>query len=165
VEHAVRNRDGVDARATIEAFYRDHAQDVLAYLVWLGRDPQRAEDLMQDTFVRATRALGGYRGGSPRSWLFAIARSTYLDDVRRRRTLPTVEIEEGRLDPDVTEIDAVRSVLATLSEAQRSALLLRDLIGLPYEEVAETLGKTVGATKVLIHRARAGFRARYEESE
>ncbi len=120
---------------------------------------------MQDTFVRATRALGGYRGGSPRSWLFAIARSTYLDDVRRRRTLPTVEIEEGRLDPDVTEIDAVRSVLATLSEAQRSALLLRDLIGLPYEEVAETLGKTVGATKVLIHRARAGFRARYEESE
>jgi RNA polymerase sigma-70 factor (ECF subfamily) len=155
----------VDARATIEAFYRDHAQDVLAYLVWLGRDPQRAEDLMQDTFVRATRALGGYRGGSPRSWLFAIARSTYLDDVRRRRTLPTVEIEEGRLDPDVTEIDAVRSVLATLSEAQRSALLLRDLIGLPYEEVAETLGKTVGATKVLIHRARAGFRARYEESE
>jgi len=161
----VRNRDGVDARATIEAFYRDHAQDVLAYLVWLGRDPQRAEDLMQDTFVRATRALGGYRGGSPRSWLFAIARSTYLDDVRRRRTLPTVEIEEGRLDPDVTEIDAVRSVLATLSEAQRSALLLRDLIGLPYEEVAETLGKTVGATKVLIHRARAGFRARYEESE
>jgi RNA polymerase sigma-70 factor (ECF subfamily) len=165
VEHAVRNRDGVDARATIEAFYRDHAQDVLAYLVWLGRDPQRAEDLMQDTFVRATRALGGYRGGSPRSWLFAIARSTYLDDVRRRRTLPTVEIEEGRLDPDVTEIDAVRSVLATLSEAQRSALLLRDLSGLPYEEVAETLGKTVGATKVLIHRARAGFRARYEESE
>lgn len=161
----MRNRDGVDARATIEAFYRDHAQDVLAYLVWLGRDPQRAEDLMQDTFVRATRALGGYRGGSPRSWLFAIARSTYLDDVRRRRTLPTVEIEEGRLDPDVTEIDAVRSVLATLSEAQRSALLLRDLIGLPYEEVAETLGKTVGATKVLIHRARAGFRARYEESE
>jgi len=161
----VRDRNDVDASATIEAFYRDHAGDVLAYLVWLSRDPQRAEDLMHDTFVRATRALGGYRGGSPRSWLCAIARSTFLDDNRRRKEMPAIEVEEGHDDPDVAEIDAVRSVLVTLPEAQRSALLLRDMVGLSYDEVAETLGKSLGATKVLIHRARAGFRARYEESE
>jgi RNA polymerase sigma-70 factor, ECF subfamily len=159
----VRDRDGVESKATIEQFYRDHARDVLAYLVWLTRDPERAEDLMHDTFVKATRSLGGYRGGSPRSWLFAIARSVFLDDTRRRRPVPVVDVDEARSDPDVAEVDAVRRVLATLPEAQRSALLLRDLIGLPYAEVAEALGKSVGATKVLIHRARAGFRARYEE--
>ncbi len=79
--------------------------------------------------------------------------------------MPAIEVEEGHDDPDVAEIDAVRSVLVTLPEAQRSALLLRDMVGLSYDEVAETLGKSLGATKVLIHRARAGFRARYEESE
>jgi RNA polymerase sigma-70 factor (ECF subfamily) len=165
VEHAVRNRDGVETRPTIEAFYRDHARDVFAFLVWLGRDRQGAEDLMQDTFVRATRALGGYRGGSPKSWLFAIARSTYLDDVRRRKPTPAAALDEGREDPDVIEAELVRGVLASLPESQRSALVLRDMIGLPYEEIAETLGKSLGATKVLIHRARAGFRSRYEGSE
>ncbi len=120
---------------------------------------------MQDTFVRATRALGGYRGGSPKSWLFAIARSTYLDDVRRRKPTPVAHIEEGRDDPDVLEADMVRSILADLPETHRSALVLRDVIGLSYEEIAETLGKSLGATKVLIHRARAGFRSRYEGSE
>jgi len=155
----------VETRPTIEAFYRDHARDVLAFLVWLSRDRQRAEDLMQDTFVRATRALGGYRGGSPKSWLFAIARSTYLDDVRRRKPTPVAHIEEGRDDPDVLEADMVRSILADLPETHRSALVLRDVIGLSYEEIAETLGKSLGATKVLIHRARAGFRSRYEGSE
>jgi len=120
---------------------------------------------MQDTFVRATRALGGYRGGSPKSWLFAIARSTYLDEVRRRRPAPTVDLDEGRDDPDVAEVTLVRSILAAMPETHRSALVLRDMIGLSYEEIAETLGKSLGATKVLIHRARAGFRGRYEGSE
>ena len=56
-----------------------------AFLVSLCRDPIWAEDLMQDTFVKATRSMGGYRGGNPRSWLFSIARSVFIDDTRRRR--------------------------------------------------------------------------------
>jgi RNA polymerase sigma factor (sigma-70 family) len=150
----------------LERFYRDHAAAVHAYLIGLCRDPRFAEDLMQDTFVKATRALAGYRGGSPRSWLFAIARTTFLDEVRRRREHTSAEPPDIPVrDPDVAAVLTVRAVLATLPESQRSALILRDQLDLTYEEVAETLGKSLGATKVLIHRARAAFRRAYEEAE
>ena len=61
----------------IEGFYREHAPSVYAFLVSLCRDRAWAEDLMQDTFVKATLAMAGYRGGSPRAWLFAIARNVF----------------------------------------------------------------------------------------
>jgi RNA polymerase sigma factor (sigma-70 family) len=146
----------------LERFYRDHAAAVYGYLLGQCREPQMAEDLMQDTFIKATRSLGGYRGGSPRAWLLAIARTTFLDAVRRRRDVPTADAPEiATADPDIAEIETVRAVLATLPEAQRSALILRDELDLTYEEVAATLGKSLGATKVLIHRARAAFRVAY----
>lgn len=69
----------------IDAFYRDHAGPVYGYLVALSRNRSLAEDLMHDTFVKAGRSLGGYRGGSPRAWLFAIARSVFVDEMRRSR--------------------------------------------------------------------------------
>lgn len=118
---------------------------------------------MQDTFVRATKALPGYRGGSPRAWLFAIARTTFLDDARRRARRPAGEmVEVAVVDPDVAEAETVRSILATLPETQRTALVLRDQLGLPYDEVSQILGKSLGATKVIIHRGRAAFRRAYE---
>lgn len=119
---------------------------------------------MQDTFVKATRAMSGYRGGSPRAWLFAIARTTFLDDLRRRREQPTENPPELPVtDPDVAAVLTVRAVLAALPEAQRSALILRDQMDFTYEEVAAALGKSLAATKVLIHRARAAFRQAYGE--
>ena len=119
---------------------------------------------MQDTFVRATKALPGYRGGNPRSWLFAIARTTFLDEVRRRVRRPVGEMVEVAVsDPDVAEGEAIRSILAALSESQRAALVLRDQLGFSYDEVSRILGKSLAATKVTIHRARAAFRRAYEE--
>ncbi len=119
---------------------------------------------MQDTFVRATKALPGYRGGSPRSWLFAIARTTFLDEVRRRVRRPVGEMVEVAVgDPDVAEGEAIRSILAGLPESQRAALVLRDQLGFSYDEVSLILGKSLAATKVTIHRARAAFRRAYEE--
>jgi RNA polymerase sigma factor (sigma-70 family) len=154
----------VNGDPRLERFYSDHAAAVHAYLISLCRDPALAEDLMQDTFVKATRALAGYRGGSPRSWLFAIARTTFLDHVRARREGPTAEQPELAVtDPDVAAVHTVQQVLASLTEGQRSALILRDQLDLPYEEVAFALGRSLGATKVLIHRARAAFRDAYRE--
>jgi RNA polymerase sigma-70 factor (ECF subfamily) len=147
----------------LEEFYRDHASAVYAFLVSLCRDPVWAEDLMQDTFVRATRALPGYRGGSPKAWLFAIARTTFLDDARRRARRPVAEmVEVGVVDPDVAEGETIRSILAALPETQRTALVLRDQLGFPYDDVSRILGKSLGATKVIIHRGRAAFRRAYE---
>lgn len=121
---------------------------------------------MQDTFVRATRALAGYRGGSPRAWLFAIARTTFLDDYRRRARRSTEELVETPIsDPDVSERQTIQAVLASLPETQRSALVLRDQLGLSYEDVAGALHKSLPATKVTIHRARAAFRRAYEQEQ
>mgnify|MGYP006208618223 CR=1 FL=1 len=135
------------------------------YLVSLCRDRMLAEDLMQETFIKATRALGGYRGGSPRAWLFAISRTVFLDHVRREARRPTVsdELDPPRVgESDVAEVDAIERALATLPERQRTALLLSDRVGLSGAEVAETLGISEGAARVLIHRARHTFRATYE---
>jgi RNA polymerase sigma-70 factor (ECF subfamily) len=150
----------------IEGFYRLHSDSVYSYLVSLCRDRSRAEDLMQDTFVRATRALGGYRGGSPRAWLFAVARTVYLDDLRRRARRPVlVEEQDSAVAPvsDPVEQDAIERALGRLPERQRTALLLSDRIGLTGSEVAAALGITQGAARVLVHRARQGFRMAYEE--
>lgn len=147
----------------MEELYRAHAGLVLAYLIGLTRDRDQAEDLMQDTFVRATRALGGYRGGSPRAWLLAIARTTFLDAVRKRVPTPTDEVPDvGQAPTDTVEQLTVRATLARLSEPHRTVLVLRDELDLTYDEVAQTIGRSLGATKVLIHRARAAFRAAYE---
>ncbi len=99
----------------IERFYRAHADAVYAFLLSLCRDPTWAEDLMQDTFVKATRSMSGYRGGNPRSWLFTIARSVFSDDTRRRRAIPVDEIEEkGVTDTDVTELILIERSLSKL---------------------------------------------------
>lgn len=147
----------------MEELYRAHAGVVLALLVGLTRDRDLAEDLMQETFVRATRALGGFRGGSPRAWLLAIARTTFLDAVRRRTPIPIEHLpERGWSDPDTVERLTVQATLGRLSEPHRTVLVLRDQLGLPYEDIAQIIGRSLGATKVLIHRARAAFRAAYE---
>lgn len=150
----------------IERFYREHANAVYAFLVSLCRDPVWAEDLMQDTFVKATRSMGGYRGGAPRSWLFTIARSVFIDDTRKRRPLPTDEAEEPAVaDADVAESLLIEQALWKLPHRQRTALLLVDRAGLSYSEAAEALGCSPGAMKVLIHRARVSFRALYTEAD
>ena len=155
----------VDGPTIIEEFYRAHAEAVFAFLVSLCRDRHLAEDLMQDTFVKATRSLGGYRGGNPRSWLFAIARSVFIDHTRRRRPEPAAALDDpGMLDRDVTEVDSIERALARLPERQRTALLLCDRAGLGYQEVAQAVGCTPAAAKVLIHRARVAFRSYYTEN-
>lgn len=152
-------------RKPIESFYQEHAASVYAFLVSLCRDPTWAEDLMQDTFVKATRSMSGYRGGNPRSWLFTIARSVFIDDTRRRRAIPVEEIEDtGVADPDITERMLIERTLSKLPERQRTALLLTDKAGLSYAEVAEAIGCSIAAVKVLIYRARVSFRAHYTET-
>lgn len=150
----------------MEELYRAHASTVFAFLLGLTRDRDRAEDLMQETFVRASRALGGYRGGSPQAWLLAIARTTFLDHARRRVPAPT-DINDGlsATDPDVVERLTVQTAIAQLSEPHRTVLVLRDQLGLSYQEVADTIERSLGATKVLIHRARRAFREAYARED
>jgi len=72
-------------------------------------------------------------------------------------------VEVPVVDSDVAEGETIRSILAGLPETQRTALVLRDQLGFPYDDVSRVLGKSLGATKVIIHRGRAAFRRAYQE--
>lgn len=150
---------------SIESFYREHSRAVFAFLFSLTRDRATAEDLTQDTFVKATRALAGFRGGNPRSWLFAIARSVFIDHTRRRRPEPTDVFDPvpAPAGPDVEERDVIDAVLSRLPERQRMALLLVDHAGLTYAEMAGVVGTGPDAAKQLLYRARTTFRTIYQE--
>jgi RNA polymerase sigma-70 factor (ECF subfamily) len=150
---------------SIEDFYRAHAPAVRAFLISLSRDPHFADDLVQETFIKATRSLDGYRGGSPRAWLFSIARSVFIDAVRRTRAIPVDEVPESGIDaPDTGERLVIADVLEALPARQRRAILLVDEAGLSYQEAADVMGTTLGAMKVLLHRARSNFRSIYSEN-
>lgn len=149
----------------IETFYRLHAGSIYGYLYSMCRDRGRAEDLMQETFIKATRALGGYRGGSPKAWLFSVARTVFLDDQRRSARTPSAQLSDELADrpqSDPVEQDAIERALSSLPERQRTVLLLSDRVGLTGSELAAALGATEGAVRVLLHRARLGFRAAYQ---
>jgi RNA polymerase sigma-70 factor (ECF subfamily) len=121
-----------------------------------------AQDAVQETFVRAWRALPRFRHDSAIStWLYRIVTRRALDKIASRRstgTLDEVEVEAGP-DPaqaaeDQERLRAVRRAIATLPPDQRAALVLREFEGLSYQEVAQVLGASVPAIKTRIHRAR-----------
>jgi RNA polymerase sigma-70 factor (ECF subfamily) len=158
-----------DTRA-FESLYRRHVprvHGVIARLV--GHHGARAEDLTQDTFVRAWQALPGYRFESAfGTWLYRLAANTALMDLRARRSRPQAD-GDGGLDeigtPDsaghatALTLDLERAV-ATLPPRARAVLVLFDIEGWKHEEIAEALCMAVGSSKAQLHRARALLRER-----
>ena len=139
--------------------------------------PQSAEDAAQDAFISAYRALGRFRGSSFRAWLFRIAANACHDEQRRRSSRPALSLDapqgEGQLPIDVADpslsLDAhlqqlelgrvLQDALAGLPGDQRLAIVLCDVQGFDYAEIAEAMGVGLGTVKSRISRARARLRA------
>lgn len=130
-----------------------------------------AEDLVQDSLIRAYRGLGGFDGSNPRGWLLTILRNTHLNRHRRRRpgllTDPNsvdhfAAAAPGADDEALTDVfDAeVESALATLPEPQRKVIELVDVDGLSYREAAEVLDVAIGTVMSRLHRGRRRIRRR-----
>jgi RNA polymerase sigma-70 factor (ECF subfamily) len=140
------------------------------------RSPQAAEDAAQEAFVAAYRAVHRFRGGSFRAWLLRIAANACYDELRRRRSRPQVALEapadeeclsaqlpspDEPLEQRAERLELARCLqegLASLPPDQRLALILRDVQGLAYEEVAEAAGVSLGTVKSRISRGRAALR-------
>lgn len=137
-----------------------------------------AEELVQDTLLRAYRAFERFDGRHLRAWLLAILRNQHRNRVRRRRPdLLDAEVAErlpghgpdGRTDGTAEralfdDLDpAVRAALAGLSARHRAVIALVDLDGLRYAEAAEVLGVPVGTVMSRLHRARARVRSALEQ--
>lgn len=155
--------------APIADLYERHAGLVLAICRRSLRDAAEAEDATQQTFLSAQRALqNGSQPRDPVAWLAAIARNECIAraQARARDPLPTAA-ETGATSPDVHAEALRREDVATLQEAigslpaqQREAILLRELRGLSYDEVAQSLALTPAAVESLLFRARRGLQVR-----
>lgn len=127
-----------------------------------------AEDLVQDTLLRAFGQLGVTYGGlrSPKAWLFRTATNVWIDTVRRRRTEsrapdadPEAQAASGP-DPDgaARMREAGARLMQWLSPQERAAVVLKEAFGMSLEEIAELLETTVGAVKSALHRGRGRLR-------
>lgn len=165
-----RVRDG-DPAAFAEIFEAHHER-ILRYLCRLIGDPDAAEDVAQETFVKAYRALS--RGSSCDNldaWLHAIATNTALSALRRRRIIAWLSLDGNReaesraILPDhagrLGERELIDRAFAKLSRADAACLLLRFQQGLEYPELAAALGISVTAARMRLSRARAAFREAY----
>lgn len=145
------------------ALVERHAPGVARFLAATGADPGELDDLLQETFIRAFRALATWREESAfRSWLFSIACNLARDDHRRRRRRTVVTLEDTdlvvRSGPaeqfDATEAERrMQSGLGTLPRLQREVFLLRAQQGMDYSEIAQTLDTTPGSARVHYHHA------------
>jgi RNA polymerase sigma-70 factor (ECF subfamily) len=118
--------------------------------------PAQADDVTQDTYLRAIPALAGFRAeSSVRTWLLGIARRAAADAIRReqrrRRLLP----RRAEVAPDPAGAVAVEALLAPLDPERREAFVLTQVLGLSYLEAAEVAGVAVGTIRSRVSRARA----------
>lgn len=140
-------------------------------------DGDSAADATQEAFISAYRAIGGYRGGSFRSWLMRIVTNACYDELRRRKRRPTSSLEalyvtdaapsealvNGAEKPEAyaqrQDLNrALHAGLQTLPVEQRTTLVLSDVQGYDYREIAEMTGASLGTVKSRLSRARAKMR-------
>jgi RNA polymerase sigma-70 factor, ECF subfamily len=144
-------------RIALHGFVRASQADVWRLCAHLG-DRDRADDLTQETYLRALRALPSFRAdASARTWLLAIARRVVADALRssqRRRRLEGV-LRPKADEPGPAERVALRDAVDHLDADRRAAFVLTQLLGLSYAEAAEVCGCPVGTIRSRLARARA----------
>ncbi len=134
---------------------------------WLVHDDHDAQDVVQEAYLRAFRFVGGFRGGDPRAWILAIVRNTAFTWLKRTRgsNQPTefdeqmhAEVnEESGLEADaVRKADGamIRAALEELSDEFREVIVMRDIEGLSYKEIADAADLPIGTVMSRLARAR-----------
>ena len=176
----------LDARQGREVAYRElirrYERPIFSLIYRMVRDRELAEDLSQETFVKALNAIDSYRPEYKfSSWIFKIANNATIDHLRRRE-LNTLSIEGSphAQTPDAMEATAlqiggrdpgplayvesqelggmIEEAISHLRPEYRSCILLRHVEGRPYEEIAEMMDLPLGTVKTYIHRARNELR-------
>jgi RNA polymerase sigma-70 factor (ECF subfamily) len=160
-----------DARASFEREALPHLDTMYRVALRLTGDPSRADDLTQDAMLKAFRGWHTFTSGTnARAWLLTILRNQFINDYRRTKNqgpaVDIMEIEGHTVFADVQETDPagrffdqivddeVTAAIEALPDEFREAVILSDLEGLPYAEIAEILGVPVGTVKSRLHRGR-----------
>ncbi|MCC6839561.1 MAG: RNA polymerase sigma factor [Flavobacteriales bacterium] len=139
-----------------------HADGIYRFALKHLRDEEAAKDVVQESFARLWQKLEDVDGAKSKSYLFTTAHHIMVDSVRRNTRSTRMEERHEELQwsmqgqPDLKEV--VDAALATLPEVQRSVVLLRDLEGYSYEEIAELTGLNLAQVKVYIYRGRTALK-------
>jgi RNA polymerase sigma factor (sigma-70 family) len=147
-----------------------HLDAAYSFARFLCRDGAAAEDIVQEAFLRALRGFQGFRGDSPRAWLFAIVRNCVFTSGRAERGRASLFADvpepsdalQGGAGADTPEsmlvrsgeVEAVRRAIQTLPEPFRETLVLREIEDMSYREVAEVTGAPIGTVMSRLARAR-----------
>ena len=157
---------------TWEEVARTHGRFLYSVSYRLCGNHDDAQDLVQEVLVRVQRGLVTYKPGSLEGWLSRITTNAFLDDVRRRKRRPADILPEYEMLERVAPasvgadeqhaIDAlpehVQEALRGLPPDYRAAVVLSDVVGLSYEEIAESTNVPIGTVRSRIHRGRARLR-------
>ncbi len=171
---ALSARDGDPAKA--DRFVRALHRDVWRYVAYLSADPQAADDLTQDVFLRALAALPRFEGrSSARTWLLSIARRTVVDSLRHAAARPRLsdrydwqtaaEQSQPYGVPGFEDGIALAELLAAIPAERREAFVLTQLLGLPYAEAAAAVGCPIGTVRSRVARARTMLIALLTDTE
>jgi RNA polymerase sigma factor (sigma-70 family) len=160
---------------TWEDIVHTHSARVYRLAYRLTGNPHDAEDLTQEVFVRVFRSLSSYTPGTFEGWLHRITTNLFLDSARRKQRirfeglademahrLPGSEPTPAQAFDDSHLDDDVQAALKALPPEYRAAVVLCDIEGFSYEEIAATLGVKLGTVRSRIHRGRAQLRAALE---
>jgi len=162
---------------TWEEVARDHGRFIYTVAYRLTGDHEEAQDLVQDVLLRVRRGLRTYQPGNLRGWLSRITTNAFLDQARRRKRRPTVSLPDDPervlppSPPPESEVARdrlpaeVQAALATVPADYRAVVVLSDVVGLSYQEIADHLGIALGTVRSRLHRGRARLRAALAEAE
>ncbi|WP_394276957.1 RNA polymerase sigma factor SigE [Luteococcus sp.] len=155
---------------TWEELVRDHSDQVYRLALRLTGNPHDAEDLTQDVFVRVFRSISSFTPGTLEGWIHRITTNLFLDQARRRQKIrmqPMAEASErvagelaspGQIYDDASMDADVTAALAALAPEYRVCVVLCDIEGLSYEEIAQVLDVKLGTVRSRISRGRAQLR-------
>lgn len=173
-DRAVDDQPGRSVPTTWEEVARDYGPMLYGVAYRLTGNESDARDLVQDTLIKIDRALHTFQPGSFSRWVYRILHNTFLDQARRRQRIrmqplpddvsrfahgesapdPETALAEYRIDDDIQEaIDA-------LPPEFKAAVVMCDIVGLGYQEIADQTGVAVGTVRSRIHRGRAQLRER-----
>ncbi len=175
------SRLSTSANGQYDRFQREivpHLDAAYNFARFLSRNPDAAQDIVQEAFLRAYRRFDGYQGGDARAWVFSIVRNCYHNWLLEGRRKARLEIDVHRGDDaggfsvdDVasgedtpesallrsSEAGKVRNVLNSLPRSLREVLVLRELEGLSYRQIAEALALPIGTVMSRLARGRTQF--------
>jgi RNA polymerase sigma-70 factor (ECF subfamily) len=140
---------------------------------WLVRNTHDAEDIVQESYLRAFKFFGGYQGGDPRAWVLKIVRNTSYSFLEKNRPAGLAEEFDEQIHTASTERSDTETALLRLSDSRmlrealaelpvtfREVLVLRELEDLSYKEIAEVMGTPIGTVMSGLARGRAQLRER-----